>query len=197
MSGRAIGGWRAGACWPAYLLDPPPAVQASRTWQEEQLLAAMLSSPAALARYREQLPPDTFTAVSRYDIYRALLELADTGDRWYPWQVRDWVAARQDQIPAGELGTYGGDGMPWTRSYLDRLTVTTWTPAAASAAAAAITAQDRWFRDDHLVLGYHATGIHPALADQPRTRPGPSPDSVPLLGRASGPGEHPGPVPRL
>jgi hypothetical protein len=178
-------------------LDPPPAVQDSRTWQEEQLLAAMLSSPAALARYRDQFPPDAFTADSRYDIYRALLDLADTSDRWYPWQVRDWVAARQDQIPVSELGPYGGDGMPWTRTYLDRLTVTTWTPAAASAAAAAITAQDGWFRDDDLVLGYHATGIHPALADQPRTSPGPAPDSVPLLGRAPGPGEQPGPVPRL
>ena len=172
-------------------LDPPPPVLCSRTWQEEQLLAAMLSDPATLARYRRQFPPGTFTADSRYEIYCTLLELADTSRRWYPWQAGNRVAARQDQIPASQLGTYGGDGMPWVRTYLDRLTATTWTPAAAAAAAHTITTQDRAFRG-----GAHAIDAE-RPAGRPATRPGPSPGSAPPLARPPQPGETAGPVPHL
>jgi hypothetical protein len=178
-------------------LDPPAAVRKSRTWQEEQLLAAMLSSPAALARYRDAFPPDTFTADGRYEIYCALLELAAGSEQWYPWQVLARATARQDHIPAGELGAYGGDGMPWIGIYLDRLQVTMVTPATAAAAAAAIIAHDEWFRDDERVLNYHATGIVPVPGERFGTGHVRSVDSFPPLVRPPVPEEPPGPGPRF
>jgi hypothetical protein len=87
--------------------------------------------------------------------------------------------------------------MPWIRIYLDRLGLTTVTPAAAAIAAAAITGHDEWFRDAGRVLGYHATGIIPVPGEQLRTGPGRPPDSVPLLARPPVPGGPAGPAPRL
>lgn len=135
-------------------LHAPPLVPQSRTWQEEQLLAAMLTSPGVLARHREQIPPETFTTDTRYEIYHAMLTLAASNQLVYPSRVADQVKSLRDQLPAEALSTYGGTGLPWLTQYLDRLIATDVTPAAAEAAARAIDAQDTWFRDGRQTQRY-------------------------------------------
>jgi hypothetical protein len=178
-------------------LHPPAALQNSRTWQEEQLLAAMLCDPGTLARYRDDVPLDSFTADSRYEIYFALLQMADISQRWHRLQDGNWLNARQGHIPAGELGMYGGDGMPWVRIYLDRLSETIVTPADAAIAARIIVRQDECFREHDVVRDRGVSGAFPAPVNQPGTSPGLSSGSPCLPVVRPVPGESAGPVPGL
>lgn len=184
-------------------LQAPPLEPQSRTWQEEQLLAAMLTSPGVLARHRGQVPPDTFTTDTRYEIYDAMLTLTGNNPQVYPSRVADRVRSLRDQLPAEALSTYGGTGLPWLNQYLERLIATDVTPASAEAAARAIYAQDAWFRDGRQAQRYaHVPGR--SLAPPPRNQPGTGPVSHreitagladPSLGPPPEPGAPSGPMP--
>jgi hypothetical protein len=166
-------------------LEPAPD-GGTRTWLEEQLLAAMLTWPELLTRYRDQVPPDTFTADGRYEIYCALLALAGRGGQWYPGQVPGAVAGRQDSIPAEQAGVYGGDGLPWLRNYAERLAATTVEPADAAAAATAILVQDAGIRlhiEQEMPVTMAAKRMQAAVG-QPESsllRP-PDPETQPRIG---------------
>jgi hypothetical protein len=155
-------------------IKAPPPVRHSRTWQEEQLLAAMLTTPGVLARYREQVPPDTFTTDSRYEIYHAMLTLAGNNSQVYPSRVADQVKSLCDQLPAEALSTYGGTGLPWLHRYLDRLTATDVTAAAAETAARAIAVEDTLVHESSAgpwLYSYVAGGPPSQYRPQPGTSP--------------------------
>jgi hypothetical protein len=189
--------------------DPPRPVQDSRTWREEQLLAAMLTRPVVLARYRDQYPPGTFTTDSRYEIYTTMLTLAGIAHPVYPVQVADRLRTLQDRLPAEALSTYGGTGLPWLRCYLERLTATDVTPAAAETAAQVIAVQDTLVHERNEEPRLYNSLVADSPTSQRRLHPGTSPsahrDTIPNQpGTPSRtphipppePGNRPGPAPR-
>jgi len=118
-------------------LSPVP-----RVVLEEKILAGMLADPAMFAQAAVSLPPDSFTADARYEIYGAILSLADGGRQWYPGEVAGQLERHTAWLPERALRDAGGNGAPWTHAYLRRLMDTPVSRADAVAAAVAVAAED-------------------------------------------------------
>ena len=57
-------------------LTPPPAAPDCRAWEEDQVLARLVTSPREAPQLTAGLTPDTFTTDVRYDVYQAIVALA-------------------------------------------------------------------------------------------------------------------------
>jgi DnaB-like helicase N terminal domain len=111
-------------------LSSPP-----RLVLEERVLAGLLACPRAFGEISFALPPDSFTADARYEIYAAMIALAQDGRRWYADDV------------ATELGRRLGmpqdsSGSPWVLTYLRRLRQAQTDPDATYQASRKITMED-------------------------------------------------------
>lgn len=91
---------------PETRLDVPP-----RLVLEERVLAGLLARPREFAEISFTLPPDSFTADARYEIYAAMMLAARSQQRWKADDLDAELAQR-----AG-----GGAGGPWALTYLRRL----------------------------------------------------------------------------
>ena len=60
-------------------LTAPTAGTDCRAWEEDQVLARLVSSPREAPLLTAALTPDTFTTDVRYDVYQAIVGLADRG----------------------------------------------------------------------------------------------------------------------
>ena len=60
-------------------LTPPPAGPDCRAWEEDEVLARLVTSPRETRQLTAGLTPDTFTTDVRYDVYQAIVALAERG----------------------------------------------------------------------------------------------------------------------
>ena len=88
---------------------------------EERVLTGLLAHPRAWAEISFTLPPDSFTADSRYEIYAAMITLARDGQRWHADEVEAELARRTSKRDGEAQRALGGDGGPWALMYLRRL----------------------------------------------------------------------------
>jgi hypothetical protein len=88
------------------------------------------------------LPPDSFTADARYEIYAALLTLAVGTHGHSDPDVEGELGRRQAWIPDHAAFSLGGDNVPWLYLYLNRLRDTPTSPQDAQVAKLAILAED-------------------------------------------------------
>ena len=92
-----------------------------RPWREEQVLARMLEAPAEVPALAAGLPPDTFTADVRYDIYAAILTVTSRGQRPDAEEVAVELNSRLAWLPDHALPAYGGPAGRTAQAYLSRL----------------------------------------------------------------------------
>ena len=109
---------------------------------EERVLAGLLAHPRAWAEISFALPPDSFTADSRYEIYAAMITLARDGQRWYAGDVEAELARRMSVRDGEAQRALGGDGGPWARTYLRRLRQVEADPETAYQASRKISLED-------------------------------------------------------
>ncbi|MGA2830221.1 MAG: DnaB-like helicase N-terminal domain-containing protein [Streptosporangiaceae bacterium] len=105
-------------------LTPPEVPTLPRAVLEEHILARMLCRPGDLPAAMTSLPPTTFTADARYDIYAAILTVASSGQPWDLQHVAAELGHRMDWVPDWTLPRHGGQGAPWAQTYLRRLAST-------------------------------------------------------------------------
>jgi hypothetical protein len=126
----------------AELTWPAPA-RASRTGQEEIVLARLASHPAEIPVLSSGLVPSAFTADTRYDLYTAIRSAAARAG----YCTREAVAAELTRqvagVPPWALSAYGGQGAPGAHLYLRRLAGTCVTGSEAAGAAAGIRREDK------------------------------------------------------
>jgi hypothetical protein len=91
---------------------------------EDHILARMLRLPGDVRAMAAPVPPVTFTADARYDIYAAIITVADRGRPWDPQDVKSELGHRMNWVPEWALPRYGGPGGPWAQAYLRRLAAT-------------------------------------------------------------------------
>jgi hypothetical protein len=118
-------------------LDPVP-----RVVLEERLLASVAANSWTFDGTVTFLPPDTFTADARYEIFAAMLTLAEGRRQWHEWQVPDALAQRVPWLPDGAVRDLGGEGAPWLQAYFRRLSHTPVSVADGDAAGRAIMKED-------------------------------------------------------
>jgi hypothetical protein len=123
-------------------LTPPPVPAVSRGWQEETVLARLVSSPQDESALTAKVRPDTFTTDVRYELYAAVRVLAGRGKRFTSETIGAELARQMDRVPGYALANYGGPGAPWAYAYLRRLSATLVTPEAAFDAAVALSQED-------------------------------------------------------
>ena len=153
-------------------LDMPSAVPEPRVVLEERVLAALLADPRRLMPVTAQLPPDTFTAPARYEIYAAMLTVAAQHRRWYAADVAAQLSTRAARLPAEALREAGGEGAPWTHKYLQRLDQTAVDAAHIASAFRAVIAEDVTARQDPGL----SQVIHGRIKQIPAARPEHMPD---------------------
>jgi hypothetical protein len=127
-------------------LTPPPASPDCRAWQEDQVLARLVTSPRDAPRLTAGLTPDTFTTDVRYDLYQAITALADHSGYYTPGQLTAETATRMAAVPAYALASYGGATGLFPRAYLSRLAGTQVSVEAAAATASALVQEDTHYR---------------------------------------------------
>ncbi|HZR48418.1 MAG TPA: hypothetical protein VFB06_02765 [Streptosporangiaceae bacterium] len=135
----------------------PDVSPVPRVVLEEKILAGMLADPNMFTQAAMSLPPGSFTADARYEIYGAILSLAGDGRRWYPGEVVIQLGRRAAWLPERALRDAGGYGVPWTQAYLRRLMDTPVSRADADAAAVAVADED--------TAAAEANGWYHAVAD--------------------------------
>ena len=96
------------------LLTPPPGDRDCRTWQEDQVLARLITSPSDAPLIAAAVPPGTFTTDVRYDIYQAIIQVRNHGS-----YTPDDVSAEAvdtpdepDESSEGDIGGSFGGGLP-------------------------------------------------------------------------------------
>jgi hypothetical protein len=151
-------------------LDAPPTPDGDRfrPWREEQVLARMLEAPAEVPALAAGLPPDTFTADVRYDIYAAILTVTSRGQRPDAELVAVELNSRLAWLPDHALPAYGGPAGRTAQAYLSRLLVSPVTSGEAIAAATTLHQEDAQNRARGLTRSPEHTGD-----------PGPRPRQVP------------------
>jgi len=149
-------------------LDAPPTPGGNRfrPWREEQVLARMLEDPGEVTALAAGLPPDTFTADIRYDIYAAIISVASRGQRPDPERVTAEIDRRLAWLPDHALPVYPA-GLA-AQAYLSRLAATPVTSGEAIEAARALHEEDAQNRARGLTHSTELTGD-----------PGPRPRHVP------------------
>ena len=126
-------------------LTPPPAARDCRAWQEDQILARLVTSPRDAPQLTEGLTPGTFTTDVRYDLYQAIAALAG-GGYYYPEQLAAELGIRMASVPPYALVNYGGATGLFARAYLARLASTEVGSETAAAAVSALVQEDARYR---------------------------------------------------
>jgi hypothetical protein len=172
-------------------LTPPAATRDCRAWEEDQVLARLVTSPREAPQLTAGLTPDTFTTDVRYDVYQAIAGVASRGGYYAPEQLAAELRIRMAAVPAYALVNYGGATGLFARAYLARLASTEVSGDVASAIASALVREDAHHRARPARGAARApapaAGEDPrrgqALAaqpplQQPRPQPAPSPAAV-------------------
>jgi hypothetical protein len=127
-------------------LTPPPMRRDCRAWEEDQVLARLVTSPRDAPQLTAGLTPDTFTTDVRYDLYQAIAALADRGDYYAPEQVAAELRTRMAAVPAYALVNYGGATGLFAHAYLARLASTEVSSEAAATTASILVQEDAHYR---------------------------------------------------
>jgi hypothetical protein len=173
-------------------LTAPPAGSDCRAWEEDQVLARLVTSPRDAPQLTAGLTPDTFTTDVRYDLYQAIVTLAGRGGYYAPEQLAAELRMRMAAVPPYALVNYGGATGLFGRAYLARLASTEVTSAAAAATASILVQEDAHYRARPAQAAARAQAPAPAAGGDPRqrqtlaagpplqqTRPQPRPGSTP------------------
>jgi hypothetical protein len=126
-------------------LTPPPGRRDCRTWQEDQILARLVTSPSDAPLITATVPPGTFTTDVRYDIYQAIAAVRDLRS-YTPDDISAELARRMTAVPAHGLARYGGAAAPLARAYLARLTETLVDHDTAVSVASILAQEDTHYR---------------------------------------------------
>lgn len=127
-------------------LTPPPAAHDCRAWEEDQVLARLVTSPRDARRLTARLPPGTFTTDVRYDLYRAVLAAVGRSGTYNPEQVGAELGRRLAVVPSYALVNYGGAAGLFARAYLARLASTEVSSETAAATASMLVQEDAHYR---------------------------------------------------
>ena len=127
-------------------LLPPPMSRDCRGWEEDQVLARLVTSPRDAPQLTAGLTPDTFTTDVRYDLYQAMEALADRGGYYTPEQVAAELRTRMAAVPAHAFVNYGGATGLFAHAYLARLASTEVSGETAAATASILVQEDVHFR---------------------------------------------------
>jgi hypothetical protein len=162
-------------------LDAPPVPNGHsfRPWREEQVLARMLEAPAEVPALSAGLPPDTFTADVRYDVYAAILAVTSRGQRPDPEDVAVELGRQLAWLPDHALPAYGGPAGRTAQAYLSRLLLSPATSSEAIAAATTLHQEDSRNRARGLTRSPERTG-------DPGPRPRHAPEQANWLQLAAG-----------
>lgn len=126
-------------------LTPPPERRDCRIWQEDQILARLVTSPSDAPLIAATVPPSTFTTDVRYDIYQAIIQVRDHGSSAHE-DIGTEFARRMTAVPAHGLAHYGGAAAPFARAYLARLAETTVDRDTARSVASILVQEDSHYR---------------------------------------------------
>jgi hypothetical protein len=80
-------------------LTPLPARRDCRAWEEDQILARLVTSPRDAPHLTAGLKPDTFTTDVRYDVYQAITAIAGRGGYYAPEQLEAELSTRIAAVP--------------------------------------------------------------------------------------------------
>jgi hypothetical protein len=168
-------------------LTAPPAGPECRAWEEDQILARLVTSPREAPQLTAALTPDTFTTDVRYDVYQAIVALAGSG-YYAPEQLAAELGMRMAAVPPYALVNYGGATGLFARAYLARLASTGVSSEAAAATASTLVQEDAHYRARPTQAAARAQAPAPAAGgdpsqgetlaagpplQQPRPQPGP------------------------
>ena len=123
-------------------LTPPPPGADCRGWEEDQVLARLVTSPRDAPQLTAGLTPDTFTTDVRYDVYQAITTRADRGGYYTPDELAAELSMRMAAVPPYALVNYGGATGLFARAYLARLASTEVGSEAAATTASALVRED-------------------------------------------------------
>jgi len=126
-------------------LTPPPGRRDCRAWQEDQILARLLTSPSDAPLIAATVPPGTFTTDVRYDIYQAIAGVRDLRS-CTPGDISAELARRMTAVPDHGLARYGGAAAPFARAYLARLAETLVDHDTAISVASILVQEDSHYR---------------------------------------------------
>jgi hypothetical protein len=169
-------------------LTAPPAGRDCRAWEEDQILARLVTSPREAQQLTAALTPDTFTTDVRYDLYQAIVALAGRGGYYAPGQLAAELGMRMAAVPPYALVNYGGATGLFARAYLARLASTEISSEAAAATASTLVQEDAHHRARPAQAAARAQAPAPAAGgdppqgetlaagpplQQPRPQPGP------------------------
>lgn len=177
-------------------LTPPPMSRDCRAWEEDQVLARLVTSPRGAPELLAGLTPDTFTTDVRYDIYQAIAALSNRSGYYAPEQVAAELRTRMAAVPAYALVNYGGATGLFAHAYLARLASTEVSGETATATASILVQEDAHFRAmpsqaaaraqppaPDTEVGHHQRETRAAgpLLQQPLPQPGPDAAAVQRL----------------
>jgi hypothetical protein len=149
-------------------LTPPPAGPDCRAWEEDQVLARLITSPRDAPQLTAGLKPDTFTTDVRYDVYQAIAALAGRGGYYNPEQLAAELGMQMAAVPQYALVNYGGATGLFARAYLARLASTEVSSEAAAATASALVQEDAHHRARPAPAAARAQAPAPAAGENPR-----------------------------
>ena len=127
-------------------LTPPPVRSVCRAWEEDQILARLVTSPREARQLTVGLTPDTFTTDVRYDVYESIVALAGRGGYYSPEQVAAELCMRMAVVPPHSLAGYGGATGLFARVYLARLASTEVDSWATAVKASTLVLEDAQYR---------------------------------------------------
>jgi hypothetical protein len=173
------------------------AAARARCVQEELVLAYMLGDPASIPVISSGLAPTAFTSDTRYDLYAAILAVADREQRCDRDSAAAELTRRAVWIPRHALGAYGGPDLPWAHAYLHRLDATPVTRDTARRAVAALR------EEDHTAAAHAKSSAVPGprrvipASPERGTRATPAPENgSPQIQRPAAPTQPAAPAPR-
>jgi hypothetical protein len=176
-------------------LTPPPGRRDCRTWQEDQILARLLTSPSDAPLIAASVPPGTFTTDVRYDIYQAIVQVRNLGP-YAPGDISAEFARRMTAVPGHGLARYGGAAAPFARAYLARLADTIVGHDTAMSVASLLVQEDSHYRSLARPAAPGQRSAAPATVTKRdpvgATRPG----QQPRYPRPQPPAPGPSPMPR-
>lgn len=149
-------------------LTAPPAGRDCRAWEEDQVLARLVTSPREARQLTAALTPDTFTTDVRYDVYQAIVALAGRGGYYAPEQLAAELGMRMAAVPPYALVNYGGATGLFARAYLARLASTEVSSEAAAATASTLVQEDAHHRARPAQAAARAQAPAPAAGGDPR-----------------------------
>jgi hypothetical protein len=149
-------------------LSPPPVGADCRAWEEDQVLARLVTSPRAAPLLTAALTPDTFTTDVRYDLYQAIVAVSSRGGYYAPEQLAAELGMRMAAVPPYALVNYGGATGLFGHAYLARLASTEVTSDTATATASALVQEDASYRARPAQAQARAEAPAPAAGRDPR-----------------------------